>query len=103
MKVGCTGNFNKINFYNILDRLVLFFDNIDHELVLDSKIPLQKDYNLNKKDLVTIASNCDMLISIGGDGTILSTLRRINNHIIPIFGIHIGGLGFLAQTNSQNF
>jgi len=103
MKVGCTGNFNKINFYNILDRLVLFFDNIEHELILDSKIPLQKDYNINKKDLETIVSKCDFLITIGGDGTILSTLRKIKNHIIPIFGIHIGGLGFLAQTNSQDF
>ena len=102
MKIGCTGNYNKTNFYKILDKLVSFFNNLDHELILDSKIPIQHNYNIQKINLEIISSKCDILISIGGDGTILSTLRKIKNHTIPIFGIHIGGLGFLSQTNSDN-
>ena len=101
MKIGCTGNFNKTNFYKILDKLVAFFENIDHELILDSIIPLQYNYNVQTMNLEKISLKCNILISIGGDGTILSTLRKIKNHTIPIFGIHIGGLGFLAQTNSN--
>ena len=98
MKLGCTGNYNKVNFSKILDKLVSFFDNVEHELILDSKLPLKK-YNINKLNLEQISKECDVLISIGGDGTIFSTIRKLNNINIPIFGIHIGGLGFLAQTN----
>ena len=32
--------------------------------------------NNEKYNLETIASECNMLVSIGGDGTILSTLRK---------------------------
>jgi len=100
MKFGCTGNFNKSNFMKILNKLVLFFNNEEHELILDSNIPFYE--SIAKKDsLEKIANDCDVLISIGGDGTILSTIRNLNNSEIPIFGIHIGGLGFLAQTNSN--
>ena len=42
------------------------------------------------------------VIAIGGDGTILSTSRRMCGSEKPIFGIHIGGLGFLAQIMSNN-
>ena len=76
MKIGCTGNYNKTNFYKILDKLVSFFNNLDHELILDSKIPIQHNYNIQKINLEIISSKCDILISIGGDGTILSTLRK---------------------------
>ena len=102
MKFGCTGNFNKANFFKILDQLVLFFSNENHELILDLKIPFNN--SLVKKDsLEKIANYCDILISIGGDGTILSTIRSLNKIEIPILGIHIGGLGFLAQTNSDEY
>ena len=43
-----------------------------------------------------------MIISIGGDGTILSTFRQVAQFEIPIFGIHIGGLGFLNEINKTN-
>jgi NAD+ kinase len=53
-------------------------------------------------DLDTIATTCDIMLSIGGDGTILSTVRKLNGHSIPILGIHIGGLGFLAECTIDN-
>ena len=41
--------------------------------------------------------SASIIVTIGGDGTILSTSRRMCGSEKPIFGIHIGGLGFLAQ------
>jgi NAD+ kinase len=40
-----------------------------------------------------------MVLTFGGDGTILSTVREIGTHSIPILGIKIGGMGFLADLN----
>ncbi|MBN2064571.1 MAG: NAD(+)/NADH kinase, partial [Sedimentisphaerales bacterium] len=41
--------------------------------------------------------HCQYLIVIGGDGTILSTVRELNGFQIPIIGVNVGKLGFLAR------
>lgn len=43
----------------------------------------------------------DVLCSVGGDGTILSTLSLINDSNIPVFPINTGRLGFLAGIPSD--
>lgn len=45
----------------------------------------------------------DIIIVIGGDGTILSTVKKISMTEKPIVGIHIGRLGFLAEITMSNF
>lgn len=40
----------------------------------------------------------DVLISVGGDGTILDSVRRVGRSEIPILGVNTGRLGFLAST-----
>lgn len=43
------------------------------------------------------ARGLDMVISLGGDGTILSTARAVSKYELPILGINIGNLGFLSS------
>ena len=40
---------------------------------------------------------CDFLVSLGGDGTLLSLVRRSYQHHKPVVGINAGNLGFLAD------
>jgi NAD+ kinase len=44
-----------------------------------------------------------MLVSIGGDGTILDTLCIVRDTGIPVLGINTGRLGFLAATGPNKF
>ena len=44
-----------------------------------------------------IWSNSDLLIAIGGDGTLLRTIRMSSLNEIPILGVHMGYLGFLTE------
>lgn len=44
-----------------------------------------------------LCEECDILVTLGGDGTLISTVRRSFKYNIPVFGIYAGNLGFLAD------
>ncbi|MEQ9441673.1 MAG: NAD kinase [Cyclobacteriaceae bacterium] len=46
-------------------------------------------------------SEVDFVISIGGDGTLLETVTHVRNQEIPVLGINIGRLGFLATVSQD--
>lgn len=45
---------------------------------------------------------CDLLLAIGGDGTVLSTARIALGTSIPILGVNAGHVGFLAETRVED-
>ena len=50
-----------------------------------------------------IASKADLLVVLGGDGTILNVTGQLGEAIKPVFGINIGSLGFLTCSNSNAY
>ncbi|MBI4745043.1 MAG: NAD(+)/NADH kinase [Deltaproteobacteria bacterium] len=44
-----------------------------------------------------IASKCNMLLVLGGDGTLLAAARLVGATGIPILGVNLGSLGFLTE------
>jgi len=57
------------------------------------------DYaNLNFVDEDVIFAKATLLITLGGDGTILRTIANMPNYDFEILGVNLGGLGFLAAT-----
>jgi len=54
-------------------------------------------------DETALAERCDILLVMGGDGSILRALHRSGGHIKPIFGINIGSLGFLTTLGSDEY
>ena len=47
-------------------------------------------------DEAALAAECELLVVMGGDGTILRVVQRLPDTLPPIFGINIGSLGFLT-------
>ncbi|MGC1481705.1 MAG: NAD(+)/NADH kinase [Chthoniobacterales bacterium] len=52
-------------------------------------------------DEYELAKLCDLLVVMGGDGTILRMVHRVRDQLRPIFGINIGSLGFLTCLGPQ--
>jgi len=48
-----------------------------------------------------LAVKSDYLVSIGGDGTFLATAKLVGSRNIPIIGVNLGKLGFLAETATK--
>lgn len=47
-------------------------------------------------DLCELAAQCELLVVLGGDGTILRVVHALADVLPPLFGINIGSLGFLT-------
>lgn len=48
------------------------------------------------------ADGCDLVIVLGGDGTILRGAERARHAGVPILGINLGHVGFLAEAESED-
>jgi len=46
-----------------------------------------------------LASKVDLLVSLGGDGTMLRALRMVHGCKVPVLGVNLGKLGFLAEVD----
>ena len=48
-----------------------------------------------------IAKHCNVVLSFGGDGTMLSTARAVGSAETPILGVNFGGLGYLTEISPE--
>ena len=57
------------------------------------ELPKGQDYRNMQEEL----KNADLLLCFGGDGTILHAAKDANAHNIPILGVNLGSVGFMAE------
>jgi len=109
MKVAIFGQYYQNDTRPIIRDIFLFFNNNNVELVIEEKfLKILYDEEILKKEYKTfndykcLNSSFDLLISIGGDGTILRAATYVRDSGIPILGINAGRLGFLAKVQKEN-
>ena len=75
----------------------LIFD--EYYKALKKHLPKQKIGTF--KNHQDVKKNIDLLITLGGDGTLLDTLHLVRDSEIPVAGINMGRLGFLADIHKE--
>jgi NAD+ kinase len=56
---------------------------------------------IGEAGISNFSEGADLIISLGGDGTLLETLHRIAPTSVPIAGVNIGNLGFLTACTDE--
>ncbi|MFQ3573883.1 MAG: NAD(+)/NADH kinase, partial [Thermodesulfovibrionales bacterium] len=70
------------------------------ELIIDADTARLFDTKGEPKESIPALS--DVIVVLGGDGTLLSAARAIGDREIPIVGINLGSLGFLTEINRES-
>ncbi|MES2874776.1 MAG: NAD kinase [Bacteroidota bacterium] len=76
------------------------YDKYNH--FISGKIFFPKKFQIFRNYHDLIAAKVDVVISLGGDGTLLDTVTLICDSNIPVIGINFGRLGFLASINKKD-
>lgn len=102
MKVAIYGqNFTELNKSTFL-KLAKKLEAHDYQIFVESQF--SSLLNLTEyKTYTALDTSFKLLISIGGDGTILRAATTIRDSQIPMVGINTGRLGFLATIPLENF
>ena len=81
-----------------LQSLFDFLNNKNCTVYIDEHIPDSiNTHHFEKLDRKEIGERCDLAIVVGGDGTILNAVRSLSQADVPLLGINVGRLGFLAD------
>ena len=81
----------------IAKQLIEVLSNKEIEILLDKNLSLETNKKYKSYSEKTIIQRADLVIAIGGDGTMLNASRRYGSKGIPILGINLGKLGFLTD------
>ena len=102
MNIGIISNLDKDKDQSITKSIISWLEERNIEVFFDEKISselaLVKDNYCDEY----IFKSSDIIIVLGGDGTLLNVARQASCNGVPLFGINLGHLGFLTETEVED-
>ena len=109
MKIAIYGQYYQNSTEPIIRDIFVFFNKNNVDLVIEATfLELLYEKKIVQKEYKTFScpseldSSFDVLVSIGGDGTILRAATLVRDSGVPILGINAGRLGFLATVQKED-
>ena len=103
MTIAIFGNTGKRETLQEVSHLLDFMQRHEVHVLLSGELRnemnLREEYPLYSPET---AGNVDFALSVGGDGTFLTTAMQVAEQNIPILGINCGHLGFLADVQTED-
>ena len=102
-KIGLFGKYGETEVAGDILRLANYLIDKKLDIVLEkSTAELLGRPDFPQAPIETIGSQIDLIIVIGGDGTLLNVARALVNHEVPLLGINLGRLGFLTDISANS-
>ena len=105
-RFGIWGNTEKSAFWELLPDIISWAEEKSLEVHLTTRIRDNmedpKSFSYQVIESAEDFFKLDFLLALGGDGTMLSLARAVGDRNVPILGIHLGELGFLAAVNVEH-
>ena len=102
---GIWGNTDKPRFWELLEPILKWAEQkkiLPHITTrIKDQLPNNFKYKVEVIESADNFKNIDFLLTLGGDGTMLSAARAVEYRGTPILGIHLGELGFLAKITTD--
>src|SRR3954452_17195546 len=57
---------------------------------------------VERRPETSVAADCDAVLALGGDGTMLGALRLAAPHRVPVLGVNLGTLGYLTEVDAAH-
>ncbi len=96
--IGIWANVEKKRVVELLGEIVEWLESRGCYVLMDREAASSLNRNSNGNNWHELAQHADFLLVLGGDGTILNCARLSAPYGTPLFGINLGRLGFLTET-----
>ncbi len=101
-RIGIFAKYNGFQSWKSIDKLIKFFLDKGLCVYLDqtscADFPIER-YGIRLLNRQAMYGEIDLAIVVGGDGTFLDVARYVVDQQIPIVGVNLGRLGFLADVS----
>ena len=100
-RIGIVSKPKKTEIREIVPPLLQWFRERDLEVYIDKEtgaMLVSPEKCLTRNEIPT---RVDLLVVLGGDGTLLATVRALNRKPVPILAVNLGGLGFLTVITQE--
>lgn len=101
MRIGVVARYDVEEAVEMAEKIVEFLMENEVDTLMDSQLATHlKQYESIACDLEDM--DVDLVVAIGGDGTVLRTQGIINRKKIPLVGINKGAVGFLTEIDPED-
>lgn len=101
-KIGLIAHTGKPGVVELTRALCQEFDRFKLPILLEAKTAALAGMT-SQCTVADLGRQADLLVVLGGDGTILHVVGQLSDVIKPVFGINVGSLGFLTCANSSTY
>src|SRR5947207_2244382 len=95
-KVGITSKPKKAEVWEVVPSLIQWFRERQIEVFVDKETAATLDGREKSLTRNEMPGQVDLIVVLGGDGTLLATARALNRKPVPLLAVNLGGLGFLT-------
>lgn len=96
--IGLIGKFGDPGIGTTLGGLARFLNERERHVLLDeSTAAVIPTHGLQTASRRELGAHCDLVIVVGGDGTLLNAARSLADFEVPLLGVNLGRLGFLVD------